>query len=390
MKRSVNRLSLVAAVAPMVLLAACGAKPIVGVLLAETGAAASYGKAMRQGIELAIEQSKAQGTYPENLVVHWADSGTDPEQATSALRDLASKGCKLVVGGVTSGEASALLPELEQNQVIMLSPSASAPHLTKDSRLFFRVFTSDELEGRRAGRFLREDQDKSSVLILTEDSIQARGIEPPFRQVFEQTMAGKVVGRVVMADASWEQQATDLVLGSAPQAAYVIGYADSTLRAISLLRRLNFQGVICATSAFYSGDLVDDSIDVLEGVFFPQPAFDLTDEKPLVERFVSSYRTRFGSDPDIYAAHAFDAMKVAMHVADEVSAFEVGELRKALAFSVKEFPGVTGIIQFNDYGDVHRNPIMFIIKDGQVRNYERWLDEEKQRIRDRIRNILRG
>jgi hypothetical protein len=49
---------------------------------------------------------------------------------------------------------------------------------------------------------------------------------------------------------------------------------------------------------------------------------------------------------------------------------------------------VTGIIQFNEYGDVQHNPIMFIIKDGQVQNYEKWLAAEKKRIHEEIRRLL--
>ena len=33
---------------------------------------------------------------------------------------------------------------------------------------------------------------------------------------------------------------------------------------------------------------------------------------------------------------------------------------------------------------------MFIIKDGQVRNYERWVKEEKDRIRREIGRLLGG
>ena len=51
-----------------------------------------------------------------------------------------------------------------------LSPTASVPGISKQSKLFFRLFPSDELEGRRAGRFLREEQDASTVLIFAEDS----------------------------------------------------------------------------------------------------------------------------------------------------------------------------------------------------------------------------
>jgi hypothetical protein len=83
-------------------------------------------------------------------------------------------------------------------------------------------------------------------------------------------------------------------------------------------------------------------------------------------------------------------MRVVTFVAGEAESFSPVEIRKRLAFGIKEFPGVTGIIQFNDYGDVHHNPIMFIVKDGHVINYERYIDEQKEIIREKIRKLLEG
>jgi len=369
-------------------LAACGSKPVIGILLAESGEAESYGAAMKGAMELAIDQAKADGSYPEGLTIHWADSASDPETAAVQYKALVSKGSKMVIAGVTSGEAKAMLPVIERTNVPCLSPSASAPSLTKDSKLFYRIFPSDELEGRRAGRFLREDQDLDTVLIFTQDSEQARGIEPPFRHIFEQAMQGKVVDRILLTDPDWKQQAADCCAAHNPESAYIIAYANETLDVLRLLRDKGFDGVICVTSAFYSGQVVEGDPALVDQVYFPQPAFDVTDERPLVQPFVTSYREKFGQDPDIYAAHAFDAMRVALATVTLTEIFETDEIRKTLQFKLAEFPGVTGIIQFNDYGDVHRNPIMFIVKEGKVRNYERYVEAEKKKIRQKIRNLL--
>jgi branched-chain amino acid transport system substrate-binding protein len=368
----------------------CGGQSVVGVLLPTSGAAASYGHSMKNGIDLAIEQGLADGSLASSVQFVWADTGTDPNRAAEELKNLASQGAKIIIAGTTSDSAKALLPVIEQVNVVALSPSASAPHLTKDSKLFFRVFASDELEGRRAGRFLREEQGASTVLIFAEDSEQARGIEPPFRQVFEQAMEGRVVGRVSLSNPNWQQESSDLLAAHNPEAVYVIGYADPSLEVLRSLREKNFEGTICLTSAFYSGEVIEREPELVEGIFFPQPAFDMKDDRELVLNFVTSYRDSFGADPDIYAAHAFDAARVTFQVITEAKTFDTNELRKAFMFGVKEFPGVTGIIQFNDYGDVHHNPIMFTIRDGQVLNFERFVKEQKKLIRDRIRNLLKG
>jgi branched-chain amino acid transport system substrate-binding protein len=369
-------------------LSACSSKPVVGVLLPTTGEWSIYGESMKRGIDIALETE--QDNLPSGFLVLWGDTASNPATGAAELQRMADEGAKLFVAGTTSDTARALLPLLDETNTIAVSPSASAPNLTKDSRRFFRIFASDELEGRRAGRFLYDDQDKTTVLIYAQDSAQARGIEPPFRLVFEQAMGGEVVGRVALDEEDWEETSADLLAAHRPESVYIIGYGDATIEVLRHLREKGFDGPICATSAFYTGQIVEENPELVEGVFFPQPAFDIQSESQLTQDFVNRYQQKYEDEPDIYAAHAFDAMRVAVFVANEAERFNAIEIRKVLAYGVKEFPGVTGIIQFNDYGDVHHNPIMFIVKDGHVLNYERYIEEEKAKIREKIKDLLRG
>lgn len=386
-----RKLSLVlATIIAITSLSGCGSKPVVGVLLPTSGAASTYGESMKKAIDLAIAEAEAGGDLPANLTFVWADSASDPATGRAEIKRLAGAGAKLIIAGTTSDTARAFLPELDDSDVIVLSPSASAPALTKDSRRFFRLFASDELEGQRAGRFLFEDQNKSSVLIFSEDSEQARGIEPPFRQVFEGAMGGTVVGRVLVDDPNWQQECSDLIAAHQPQSIYIIAYANKTLEVLRHVRSKGYTGVICATSAFYSGEVIEREAELVDGVFFPQPAFEIQSELPLVQEFVASFRSRYGHDPDIYAAHAYDALRVALQVPGIARAWEANEIRRALQFEIKEFPGVTGPIQFDDYGDVRHNPVMFIVKDGEVLNYNTYLEIEKQKIRDKIKRLLQN
>jgi branched-chain amino acid transport system substrate-binding protein len=387
LRRSATLVFLVAAVLAV---GGCKPAPVIGVLVAETGDAAPYGSAMRQAMELAVDEAKESGEYPDGLAILWADSATNPDTAAANFEQLASDGARLVIVGVTSDEAKALLPVIESTNTLALSPSASAPTLARDSSLFYRVFPSDELEGRRAGRFLREDRDAASVVIYTLDSAQARGIEPPFRHVFEQTMEGEVVGKVVLSDNNWEEHSADLLTAHQPESAYIIAYADETLDAIRHLRRNGFPGVICVSSAFYTADVVSQNAEMLEGVFFPQPAFDIEDERPLVQDFVTAYEQRTGQIPDIYAAHAFDAMRVALAAVRNTSFLDTEDLKKTMRFGLSEFPGVTGPISFDEQGDVHHNPIIFSIREGRVVNHERWVKKQKEDILRRIRAGLTG
>jgi branched-chain amino acid transport system substrate-binding protein len=368
----------------------CGSNPVIGVLLPTSGDASSYGDSMKKAIDLALAEAEADGSIPANLSIVWGDSATDPETGRREIERLAGQGAALIVAGTTSGTARAFLPELEASDVIVLSPSASAPALTKDSKRFFRLFASDELEGQRAGRFVYEDQNKQTVLIFSEDSEQARGIEPPFRQVYEGAMGGTVVGRVLVGEPDWHEDCADLIAAHQPESVYIIAYATKTLEVLRHIRGKGYTGTICVTSAFYSGEVIEQEPELVDGVFFPQPAFEIQSELPLIRAFVESFRTKYGRDPDIYAAHAYDAIRVALQVPGIVRAWDATEIRRALQFEIKEFPGVTGPIQFDDYGDVRHNPVMFIVKDGVVLNYNSYLEIEKQKIREKIKRLLQN
>jgi branched-chain amino acid transport system substrate-binding protein len=343
---------------------------------------------MEKGFDLAIEHAKAEGKYPAGMRVVKGDSTTDPEQAVSELRRLVSdEGATMIIAGVTSDEAKAMLPELERTRTLCISPSATAPDLTKDSEYFYRVFTSDELEGRRAGRFLGEDKSHKNTVIYTPATEQARGIEPPFRHVFD-TLGGKVLGRILFTEPGWEQESADILAAHSPESVYILGMADDTLVVLRHLKERGFEGTICVSSAFNSGEVIEQNAELVESIYFPQPSFDITDDRPIAVEFVKAYRSAYQQDPDIYAAHAYDAAKVAVTVLEMTKRLDPSELRKTIAFEIKEMPGVTGILQFDDYGDVHHNPVMFIVKNGQVLHHQRYVEEQKRIIADKIKDLL--
>ncbi len=366
--------------------AGCGGHPVVGVLVPRTGTAATYGESVESGIRVAIAQARERGAMPSGFEVLWEDTASDPGTAVAALRKAVEEGgARLVIGGVTSDEARALLPALEELGVICLSPSASAPGLARESKLFYRIFPSDELEGRRAGRFLFEELKKRSVLVVAGESEYVRGIEPEFVAQYRDNLGGTIVGRVALAEPGWEERLAE-ALEARPEAVYIIAYTDEIVAAIEQLRKLGYEGAVCTTSAFYSGTAIQEGGEALEGVFFPLPPFDPTSEDPLVHDFVNRYTDTYQRAPDVFAAHGYDAMRIALEVARQARPFETAEISKALHFS--EFKGVTGPIRFDDYGEVKHYPKMFLVHDGKVVSYDRYLKEQRRRIINDLRDLF--
>ena len=372
-------------------LSGCGKAPVLGVLLPTTGRAATYGESMSNAIHLALDEAHTKGSAPKGLKVVWGDSASDPKVGVRELLKLVKDdGANMVIGGCTSDVANAMLPVINRRKILLLSPSASAPELTKKSDYFFRVFPSDELEGIRAGTFLYQDQGRKKVLIFSSGSVHARGIEPEFRLQYEQNLGGKIVGRVLLTDDNWQREAVDFLTSAQPDGAYVVAYAGETVQVITLLRKNRFKGTICTTSALYDRAVLNANKKVLDGVYFPLPSFDPHSDKPIVKAFVTAYQARFGTEPDIFAAHAYDATRLSLLVLGKAKYLASDELRKTIHFDVTDFPGVTGEIRFDDYGDVHHIPVMYIVKNGKVLNFDIYRKKLLQRIRNKLRSLANG
>jgi branched-chain amino acid transport system substrate-binding protein len=372
------------------LLAGCGGKPIVGVMIPSTGAAESYGGSIESGINLALTDARSRNEVPEGFEVFWADTGSDPARAVAELRKMVTvHDVKLVIAGATSAEALALMPVLDELEVVCISPSASAPGLAKKSRMFYRIYPSDELEGHTAGNFLFEKLQKEKVLLLTGDTEYTRGILPEFLKQYEEALGGEVVDEISIVDANWRDVAGPVLDDSGVEAVYVIGYAEEIFDVVMYLDERQFEGRTITTSAVYSGDILRRAGEAAEGLLFPLPPFDRTSEKEPVVGFVNRYMDTYGRAPDVFAAHGYDAMDLVIDVMTLANPPATLEIMKAINFGVTEQMGVTGPILFDDHGDVKHYPKMFIVNDGQVLSFQRYLDTERRRIINQVQDLMR-
>jgi branched-chain amino acid transport system substrate-binding protein len=360
------------------------------VLTPETGSAGAYGHAVAAGIRLAVGDAETAGVLPREFQLIETDTRSAPALAASELRRFAAElDIELVVGGVTTDEALALIPVVEDEKVVCLSPSASASALTGRSRYFFRLFATDEIEGTTAARHLYDNAGVRSIVVLTDDSTFSRGLEAKFRQQFELVLGGTIAATIHDDLEWWQRKATDKVNAHEPDAVYVVGHAEHIVTSLELLDRIGYDGIRATTSSIYLADVLESGNPALEGVIFPLATLHACDtpvvggpECPFVER----YRHAYGCEPDIYAAHGYDAMRVALKALVEARSVDVGDLRRYLRIGLQQFDGVTGTIAFDELGDVRRYPVMHTIAEGRVVRCS-WLVEQKKR---QLRELLEG
>ncbi len=100
----------------------------------------------------------------------------------------------------------------------------------------------------------------------------------------------------------------------------------------------------------------------LHGSYFSNH-YSPDDTDPIVQKFVSDYKTQYGSVPDALAATAYDAARIMFDAIKRANSLDGAAIRDALA-ATKDFPGVTGKVTFNENRDAVKPIVMVKIENG--------------------------
>ena len=356
-----------------------------GAVLPLTGEGAVYGLPVSKGIELAMEELKAQPDYPFPLELVEVDSESDPAKAKQLLEQVFDEGAFAAVGGVTTPEALAMVEVADKYNRVLISPSASSPELTGISKNFYRVFPSDAREGATMGNFATQKLKIEKVVILAKEHEYARGVQQVFREQFEQ-FGGQVLDLIEFPSVPSDLSGlVERVMTLEPDAVYLAAYAPDLAKMIAGLRDLGYKGTIFTTSAFAAPEIIEQVGKPAEGVFLTQAAFDTASDAPVVKDFVERYREKYGINPDLYAAHGYDTIMVLAEALTHGAAIE-SEFWRDIR-SLRGYEGATGTIQFDERGDVQKFPRVYVVNNGSLIDYEAEVERRRKALLERLREL---
>jgi ABC-type branched-subunit amino acid transport system substrate-binding protein len=327
----------------LALLAGCAEPARVGAIVSRSGAASSYGEQVARGFDLAIEQiNAAGGVGGRKLELLYRDDSTNPEVGLAALRELVENDrVTTVLGAVSSTVTLRLAPYCQRRKVVLISPSASAPQLTEAGDYIFRTFPSDVLEGTSMADFAR-DLGLDRVAVLAVDNTYGQGLARAFS-----TRLG-ASGVVVVASLTFpEGDATAIARevatlpGLSPRGLYIPAYVGDLATALAALREINLRPIVLGTSSA-TRELLRVAGPAAENLVFPLPSFDPTSDSAGVRAFSDAFRARFATEPDVYAAHAYDAVRVLAAAAEKSGSWSPDDIRNGL-LRIDDYDGATGV-----------------------------------------------
>ena len=129
---------------------------VIGGIGPTTGAAATYGEAVKNGAELAVKEiNEAGGINGYQVRFEWQDDEHDAEKSVNAYNTLKDKGMQILMGTVTSGPCTAVVAKTAEDNMFQLTPSGSAVESIQGDHAF-RVCFSDPNQGIASADYLAE------------------------------------------------------------------------------------------------------------------------------------------------------------------------------------------------------------------------------------------
>ena len=327
-----------------------------GIITILSGDGAGYGTSIKQGFEIAQDRINSSGGIDgRNIALLFEDSGGDKNEAINLAQKLINKDEVLAILGPTySGEMFAVGPIADQAKVSIMGTSTTATGIGEIGPYVFRnalpesgVIPSTVKNSQRKYGFKRVALMYSSNNDFTvsaaetfKEALVAQGIELVETQTFSD------------GDTNFQAQLTN-VLAAKPEAIALSALYKEGALVLIQARQQGLDLPVMGGNGLNSPELMKIAGDAADGVLVGSPWFVGKDD-PDVQAFVKEYNERYGTDPDQFAAQAYDALGIFAQAAKAEGASNNREaFRDALA-AIKDYQGVTGSFSFDDNG----NPVM--------------------------------
>ena len=333
-----------------------------------TGAEATFGVTVRDGVALAVEEANARGGVKGRpLAVRFYDSQGKPEEAASAVTRLISQDrVSVIIGEVSSSNSLVIADAAQAAHVPMVTPAATHPDVTKKGDYVFRVCFIDPFQGRVMAKFAREHLKLSRVAVLQDDkNAYSLGLARVFVEEFGR-LGGEVVARASYAKGDTDFRAPLTQLRRAkPEALYVPGFYSEVGVIARQARELGFTEPLLGGDGWESDQLLELAGSALEGSYY-SAHYALDNPAPALQRFVAAYRTRYGKPPEAGAALGYDAARVAIAALARAPSLEGPAVRDALA-RTRDFVGAAGTLSLDAERNAVKPAVILRVEGGRRR-----------------------
>ena len=337
-----------------------------GFVTAYTGPGAAYGTAMKEGVDLAVEEINKDPNTKMKIDLKTYDTKLVKAEAINAFKKCIEQDKVLAIQGpMTSGEMFAAGPIAQQSKVVAFGTGTTAPGITDLGDYIFRNAIPGKMAIPITVKKAQEKLGFKKVAILYSNNNDQMVGENKIYQELLKNMGLDIVATETFADKDTDFSAQLTKIQAAnPDVIAVAGLYQEGALIVKKAREMGMTQPILANNGFNSPAYIQQAGDAANGTLVATP-WNAESKSEKAQAFRKAFVAKYGHEPDQFAAQAYDAMYV-MHQAAELSGSTTDrkKYRDALA-KIKGFEGATGKFQFDENRDPKMDLTIMEAKDGK-------------------------
>ncbi|MEQ2527184.1 ABC transporter substrate-binding protein [Robertmurraya yapensis] len=345
----------------------------IGANLELSGAVASYGEGIKEGIDLAIEEINAAGGVDgKELEVVPVDNKSEGSEATNAAIKLVNQDkVTAIIGSATSGNTKAQTQIADEGKTILITPSGTADDLTlgTDGNVIDYVFRTsfiDSFQGKVAANFATDLGIKNAAIYADNASDYAKGLAKSFKETFE-AAGGKVVAEEsYMADDTDFRSTLTNLKSAEPEFIFIPGYYEEVGLIVKQARELGIDVPLMGADGWDSPTLVElAGAENLNNTYITNH-YSSGDPDETIQKFVEAFSKKYdGAKPDAFNALGYDSVYLLVDAMDRAGTTTDKEKIKDALAETKDLSLITGKITIDELHNPTKSATVLEYKNGE-------------------------
>jgi branched-chain amino acid transport system substrate-binding protein len=336
----------------------------IGLYLPMTGPAAAMGQMVWEGVLLA--QRLQPRVLGQEVKLALVDTRSDKIEAANAVSRLIEKEkVAAIIGEVISSDSLAGVPIAERGGIPNIAPTATNPLVTQNRKFAFRACFVDDLQGRVAARFARENlKAAKAALLIDQAQDYCVTLANYFQEEFKKR-GGKIVAvsYIQTGDQDFSAQIAALKAQN-PDLIYAPNYyAESALLA-KQLRDLGVKAPMLTADGAQVPELLSIGGKAVEGMYFTAHFHRQAAATPRAQKFLQAYEGEYKKDLDAFTALAGDSYFLLLQAMEKAGGTDGPKVAQALA-GTRDFPGVTGKITMGPDHNPIKGVVVLKVENGK-------------------------
>lgn len=337
-----------------------------------TGEGANYGRSVKEGVDLAVDQINKENYLQKKLKIVYGDDKMDPKEGVNVMNKLISAdNVPVIIGPFGSSIVLSTAPVAERNKTILISASATADDIKNAGDYIFRITPPNSKQGSDIADFCFNTLKCKRAAILYQNNDYGTTLKEAFENKFSED-GGEIVltDGVILNTSDLKTQLLKIKNNNPDVVFFPLHYKESAIM-LKQAKELGLKSYFISADGAMTEDMLKAAGSAADGSFYSTLALGYGKADKQIEAFEKLFEEKYEKDADIYNAYYYEVTWIIAKAIKEAG-YKVEDIKNYL-YSMKDdkcFNGITGSTCFDVNGEVDKAFYIYIVRNRKYELYK--------------------